>query len=81
MPESAQSDGTAAPCLLDVLCDALRVRVYSLRIEQQYVNWVLCFLRFHHHRHPREMWAEEVSRLLAHLAVEGQVSASTQNQA
>ena len=81
MPESTQPDGTAAPRLLDVLRQTLRVRHYSLRTEQQYVNWVRRFLRFHHHRHPREMGAAEVSSFLTHLAVEGQVSASTQNQA
>ncbi|MCG9125164.1 phage integrase N-terminal SAM-like domain-containing protein [Laribacter hongkongensis] len=64
-----------------MLRETLRVRHYSLRTEQQYVNWVRRFLRFHHHRHPREMGAVEVSRFLTHLAVEDQVSASTQNQA
>ncbi|WP_028450136.1 integron integrase [Chitinibacter tainanensis] len=81
MPESTQPDGTTAPRLLDVLRETLRVRDYSLRTEQQYVNWVRRFLRFHHHRHPREMGAAEVSGFLTHLAVDGQVSASTQNQA
>ena len=70
MPESTQPDGTAAPRLLDVLRQTLRVRHYSLRTEQQYVNWVRRFLRFHHHRHPREMGAAEVSSFLTHLAVE-----------
>ena len=32
-------------------------------------------------RHPREMGSAEVNAFLSHLAVEGQVSASTQNQA
>ena len=81
MPESTQQNRTAPPRLLDVMREALRVRHYSLRTEQQYVNWVRRFLRFHHHRHPREMGAAEVSGFLTHLAVEGQVSASTQNQA
>jgi site-specific recombinase XerD len=31
-------------------------------------------------RHPREMGSAEVNAFLTHLAVEGQVSASTQNQ-
>jgi len=53
-----------------VLRQTLRVRHYSLRTEQQYVNWVRRFLRFHHHRHPREMGAAEVSSFLTHLAVE-----------
>jgi hypothetical protein len=81
MPENTSPDGTAAPRLLVVLRETLRVRHYSLRTEQQYVNWVRRFLRFHHHRHPREMGAAEVSGFLTHLAVDGQVSASTQNQA
>ena len=70
MPESTQPDGTAAPRLLDVLRQTLRVRHYSLRTEQQYVNWVRRFLRFHHHRHPHGMGAAEVSSFLTHLAVE-----------
>ena len=61
MPECTQPDGTAAPRLPDVLRKTLRVRHYSLRTEQQYVNWVRRFLRFHPHRHPREMGAAEVS--------------------
>lgn len=39
------------------------------------------FLRFHGMRHPREMGSAEVNAFLTHLAVEEQVSASTQNQA
>src|SRR5438874_274602 len=37
--------------------------------------------RVHAKRHPAEMGAAEVSRFLSSLAVEGRVSASTQNQA
>jgi hypothetical protein len=47
--------------LPDVLRETLRVRHDSLRTEQQYVNWVRRFWRFHPHRHPREMGAAEVS--------------------
>lgn len=57
MPGSTQPNGNAAPRLLDVLRDRLRLKHYSLRTEQQYVNWVRRFLRFHHLRHPREMGA------------------------
>jgi len=77
MPESTQPDGTAAPRLLDGLRQTLRVRHDSLRTEQQYVNWVRRFLRFHHRRHPREMGAAEVSSFLTHVAVE----ASSQDKA
>ncbi|WP_374358049.1 integron integrase [Chitinimonas sp.] len=81
MPESTQLDGTGAPRLLDVLRDTLRLKHYSLRTEQQYLHWVRRFLRFHQLRHPREMGAAEVTAFLTHLAVDGNVSASTQNQA
>src|SRR5439155_427834 len=39
------------------------------------------YIVFHAKRHPAEMGAAEVSRFLSSLAVEGRVSASTQNQA
>ena len=48
---------------------------------ETYEQWLRRFLRFHQLRHPREMGSEEVNAFLTHLAVEGQVSASTQNQA
>src|SRR4030095_11918195 len=39
------------------------------------------FILFHGKRHPREMGESEVSAFLSHLAVEGKLAASTQNQA
>ncbi len=69
------------PKLLDQLRDRIRVKHYSIRTEQQYVQWVRRFILFHGKRHPREMGAAEVEAFLTHLAVKGQVSASTQNQA
>lgn len=39
------------------------------------------FILFHNKRHPLEMGAAEINAFLTHLAVEGHVSASTQNQA
>lgn len=46
-----------------------------------YEQWLRRFLGFHGMRHPREMGSAEVNAFLSHLAVELQVSASTQNQA
>jgi integron integrase len=46
-----------------------------------YEQWLRRFLRFHNRRHPREMGSAEVNAFLTHLAVELQVSPSTQNQA
>jgi hypothetical protein len=39
------------------------------------------YILFSSKRHPKELGAEEVEAFLTHLAVVGQVSASTQNQA
>lgn len=61
--------------------EALRVRHYSLRTEQSYLQWAKRFIYFHDKRHPREMGAPEVEAFLTWLAVEGRVAASTQGQA
>jgi hypothetical protein len=69
------------PRLLDQVRQVLRVRHYALRTENCYVQWITRFIHFHQRRHPREMGAAEVEQFLTHLAVDGHVSASTQNQA
>lgn len=69
------------PKLLDQVRDRIRVKHYSIRTETQYVQWVRRFILFHGKRHPKEMGAPEVEAFLTHLAVEGRVAASTQNQA
>jgi len=69
------------PKLLDRLRTHLRTRHYSIRTEQAYVDWVRRFILHHDKRHPQEMGAAEVEAFLSYLAVERQVSASTQNQA
>jgi integron integrase len=79
-PDPAAPAG-AKPKLLDRLRAACRLRHYSLRTEEAYAAWVVRFIRFHRLRHPLEMGANEINAFLTHLAVEGHVSASTQNQA
>ena len=69
------------PKLLDQVRDVLRRKHFSLRTEQAYVGWIRRFILFHAKRHPREMAEQEVTEFLTHLAREGQVAASTQNQA
>ena len=73
--------GAPPPRLLEQLRESLRVRHYSLRTEEAYLDWVRRFILFHGKRHPREMGAPEVAAFLSHLAVERHVSPSTQNQA
>jgi integron integrase len=69
------------PKLLDQMREALRTRHYSPRTERAYCAWVRRFIYFHHVRHPAEMGEPEINAFLTHLAVAGNVSASTQNQA
>ena len=67
--------------LLERVRDVIRVKHYSWRTEQTYCDWIERFIRFHRMRHPSEMGAGEVGEFLTHLARDGNVSASTQNQA
>lgn len=69
------------PKLLDRVRERIRYKHYSLRTEESYVQWVKRFVVFHGKRHPSEMGAPEVEAFLTSLAVEGNVAASTQNQA
>lgn len=55
----------------------IRVKHYSLRTEQSYMQWARRFIFFHNKRHPAEMGAQEVEAFLSHLAVKENVSAST----
>ena len=69
------------PRLLDRMRTLLRTRHYSIRTEQSYVQWAKRYILFHGKRHPSSMGGPEINEFLSHLAVEGNVSASTQNQA
>ena len=69
------------PRLLDQLRDRIRLKHYSIRTEQAYIDWVKRFVLFHCKRHPAQMGKEKVGRFLSHLAEEGKVAAPTQNQA
>ncbi len=69
------------PKLLERMRIHLRTRHYSIRTEEAYLGWARRFILFHGKRHPQEMGAAEVEAFLSHLAVDRQVSASTQNQA
>ncbi len=67
--------------LLDQVRAVARARHLSQRTEDAYHNFIKRFILFHDKRHPKEMGADEISMFLTDLAVNGQVSASTQNQA
>lgn len=67
--------------LLEQVSDAIRAKHYSLRTEKTYLDWIRRYILFHDKRHPREMGVPEVQQFIVHLATQGNVSASTQNQA
>jgi integron integrase len=67
--------------LLDQVADALRVKHYSYRTEQSYVDWIRRFILFHKKRHPREMGEAEVQEFITYLATQRNLAASSQNQA
>jgi Phage integrase, N-terminal SAM-like domain len=41
--------------LLDQVRDAIRVKHYSYRTEETYVQWIRRYILFHDKRHPKEM--------------------------
>ena len=67
--------------LLTQVRHRLRLKHYSIRTEDAYAQVIKRFIIFHHKRHPLEMGVEEIRQYLSHLANQGKVSASTQNQA
>ena len=80
-PPGPPTVGVRPPGLIQRYREELQARHYARRTVKTYEQWLRRFLRFHQLRHPREMGSAEVNAFLTHLAVEGQVSASTQNQA
>jgi len=67
--------------LLDRMRDKIRLKNYAYRTEKSYIQWAKRYILYHQKRHPEEMGNVEVEAFLTHLAVEGHVAASTQNQA
>ncbi|WP_040655666.1 integron integrase [Rubidibacter lacunae] len=81
MPLARTDSATKPPKLLDRFRDTRRVKHYAYRTEETYLQWIRRFIIFHGKRHPKDIGAPEVEAFLTHLAVVGNVSASTQNQA
>ena len=81
MNSNPTPSGTGPPKLLDRVAAKTRLLNYSIRTEQAYVDWIRRFILFHNKRHPKDMGGPEIEAFLTYLAVEGEVAASTQNQA
>jgi integron integrase len=67
--------------LLDQVRAVARLKQFSLRTEESYVQAIKRFILFHDKRHPTTMGADEIQAYLTHLAVERRVAASTLNVA
>jgi integron integrase len=81
--KSVAKEAGSAPAgrLLDRVRDRCQLKHYSRRTERAYAGWIKRFILFFGKRHPEQMGGPEVERFLTHLAVAGNVAASTQNQA
>ena len=69
------------PLLLDLLRAEARLQGKSLGTERKYCMWVKRYILFHNKQHPRNMGVTHLKYFLEHLAVDEEVSASTQNSA
>ena len=69
------------PKLLDLVRVKIRLKHYSIRTEQAYVDWIKRYILHFDKTHPKDLAAADVEAFLTHLAVVGKVAASTQNQA
>jgi len=70
-----------SPKLLDRMRAEIRLRHYSIRTEETYLDWARRFILYHNKQHPKDLGADEVQAFLSYLALERNVSSSTQNQA
>jgi integron integrase len=67
--------------LVDQVREVMRLKHLSIRTEHAYIYWIKQFILFNNKTHPMEMGAGEIRSYLSHLAVEKEVTASTQNLA
>jgi len=67
--------------ILERAREQIRLRHYSIRTEESYLGWMKRYIHFHQERHPIDLSAPDVESFLTSLAMESDVSASTQAQA
>ncbi len=79
--DDVSSYGLDASTVVGRLGRRLRLLHYARRTEEAYTGWWLRFQTFGGPRSVEQLGPEEVRQFLESLAVEGNVSASTQNQA
>jgi len=62
--------------LLERVRETIRVKHYSYRTEQTYVEWITRFILFHQKRHSKDMSAPKIQAFIIHLATERKVADS-----
>ena len=71
----------AAQRLIPRVREVIRRKHYSVHTEKSYVKWIVRYVRFHGLQHPKNLSERHIEAFLTHLAKDGNVAASTQNQA
>jgi hypothetical protein len=56
-----KSTPTSTPRLLEQVRELIRIRHYSIRTEQAYVQWIRRYIVFHGKRHPGDLGAPELT--------------------
>ncbi len=67
--------------LLDSVSNEIRKRNYSLRTDKTYRKWIKEFILFNNKKHPSALGTEEIKEYLTHLAVDRNLSPSSQHVA
>jgi site-specific recombinase XerD len=69
--------------LLDEVRDFMRLHHYSIHTERSYCDWIKKFVQFYQMKSREDLsnGEKKIEAFLTDLAVQGNVSASTQNQA
>jgi site-specific recombinase XerD len=66
---------------MDQLRTFIRSKHLAYKTEKTYCKWVIDFIRYHNHLHPKDMGASEVDAYLSYLAVQRNVAVNTQKTA
>jgi hypothetical protein len=66
--------------LLEQVRDAIRLKYYSYRTEENYMQWIVRYILFHNKRHPKDMGFPEIEEFSTHPTVKGNIATATQNQ-
>ncbi|MBF0229220.1 MAG: integron integrase [Desulfamplus sp.] len=69
--------------IMDEIHDVMRIHHYSIHTERSYCDWIKRYIQFHKMKSRDDLHGGEskIEQFLTHLAIDGQVSPSTQNQA